>query len=54
MADDNETTSRDNLPADKPKYNQTFFLALATKGRDAWNDMAAGRPASVLVAPERA
>ncbi|MGI8568195.1 MAG: hypothetical protein ACR2KT_03505 [Methylocella sp.] len=35
MAD--ETTLRDNPPAEKPKYNQAFFLDLAAKGKDAWN-----------------
>ncbi|HEX3495284.1 MAG TPA: hypothetical protein VHT48_07940, partial [Methylocella sp.] len=35
MAD--ETTPGDEPPAEKPKYDQTFFLDLAAKGKDAWN-----------------
>ena len=27
----------DEPPAEKPKYDQAFFLALAAKGKDAWN-----------------
>ena len=35
MAD--ETTPGDEPPAEKPKYDQAFFLDLAAKGKDAWN-----------------
>ncbi|MGH6836504.1 MAG: pentapeptide repeat-containing protein [Methylocella sp.] len=35
MADD--TTPRDEPSAEEPKYDQAFFLALAAKGKDAWN-----------------
>jgi hypothetical protein len=35
MAD--ETTPGDEPPAEKPKYDQAFFLDLAAKGEDAWN-----------------
>ena len=35
MAD--ETTEGDAPPAEEPKYDQAFFLALAAKGKDAWN-----------------
>ena len=27
----------DEPPAEEPKYDQDFFLALAAKGKDAWN-----------------
>jgi hypothetical protein len=27
----------DELPAEEPKYDQDFFIALALKGKDAWN-----------------
>jgi hypothetical protein len=33
MAD--ETTPGDEPPAEKPKYDQAFFLDLAAKGEDA-------------------
>jgi hypothetical protein len=32
-----ETTPGDEPPAKQPKYDQEFFLALAAKGKDAWN-----------------
>jgi hypothetical protein len=32
-----ETSPGDKPPAEKPKYDQEFFLALAAKGKDAWN-----------------
>ncbi|MGH6846960.1 MAG: hypothetical protein ACREC0_05850 [Methylocella sp.] len=35
MAD--ETTAGDAPPAEKPKYDQAFFLALAVMGKDEWN-----------------
>jgi hypothetical protein len=35
MADKN--TPGDEPPAEKPKYDQAFFLALAAKGKDEWN-----------------
>ena len=35
MAD--ETPPGDDPPAKNPKYDQDFFLALAAKGKDAWN-----------------
>jgi hypothetical protein len=35
MAD--EITPRDGPPAGQQKYDQAFFLALAAKGKDAWN-----------------
>jgi hypothetical protein len=35
MAD--EITPGDEPPAEQPKYDQAFFLALAAKGKDAWN-----------------
>jgi hypothetical protein len=35
MAD--RTTEGAEPPAGKPKYDQEFFLALAAKGKDAWN-----------------
>lgn len=35
MAD--KTPSGDGHPAEVPKYDQAFFLALAVKGKDAWN-----------------
>jgi Pentapeptide repeats (9 copies) len=35
MAD--ETEPGDEPPAEKPKYDQAFFLDLAAKGKNAWN-----------------
>jgi hypothetical protein len=35
MAD--EITPGDEPPAEQPKYDQAFFLALAAKGKEAWN-----------------
>jgi hypothetical protein len=32
-----ETEPGDEPPAEKPKYDQAFFLELAAKGKDAWN-----------------
>jgi hypothetical protein len=39
MADGGETAPGHEPLADEPskKYDQDFFLALATKGKDAWN-----------------
>jgi hypothetical protein len=32
-----ETTPGDESPVEKQKFDQEFFLALAAKGKDAWN-----------------
>ncbi|HEX3495283.1 MAG TPA: hypothetical protein VHT48_07935 [Methylocella sp.] len=32
-----ESTLGDEPPAEKPKHDQEYFLALAAKGKDAWN-----------------
>jgi hypothetical protein len=39
MANGNEAAPGDEPPAEEPskKYDQAFFLALAAKGKDAWN-----------------
>jgi hypothetical protein len=39
MADGNEAAPGDEPPAEEPskKYDQAFFLALAAKGKEAWN-----------------
>ena len=37
MADKGETTPGDEPPSEEPKYDQAFFLALAAKGKEAWN-----------------
>lgn len=33
-----ETTLGDEPPAKQPKYDQEFFLALAARGKEAWNE----------------
>jgi hypothetical protein len=47
MGDGDETNPGDEPLAENPKYNQDFFLALAAKGKDAWN--AWRRPANEMV-----
>ena len=32
-----ESTLGDEPPAEKPKHDQEYILALAAKGKDAWN-----------------
>jgi len=32
-----KVTSEGKPSTEKPKYDQAFFLALALKGKDAWN-----------------